>query len=157
MISWDDQSRSGASHRTVRGLQALLAREQGWETSKKCGWLQCRARIQPPQGLVCLSFTHAGPFSRAHWRAWQDHVQSPTCTGEPPGSGQWGPGHWLLSGQGVPQVPRPEAGLCLPQMHLLEGSVGVHRSLAYVPQQAWIFSGSVRENILLGRQYDKAR
>lgn len=57
----------------------------------------------------------------------------------------------------MPLAPRPEAGLCLLQMHLLEGSVGAHRSLAYVPQQAWIFSGSVRENILLGRQYDKAR
>ncbi|KAF6287407.1 ATP binding cassette subfamily C member 11 [Rhinolophus ferrumequinum] len=44
----------------------------------------------------------------------------------------------------------------LGEMHLLEGSVGVHRSLAYVPQQAWIVPGSVRENILLGRQYDKA-
>ncbi|XP_044787151.2 ATP-binding cassette sub-family C member 11 isoform X3 [Bubalus bubalis] len=42
------------------------------------------------------------------------------------------------------------------QMHLLEGSVGVHGSLAYVPQQAWIIKGSVRENILMGSQYDKA-
>lgn len=42
-------------------------------------------------------------------------------------------------------------------MHLLEGSVGVHGSLAYVPQQAWIIQGSIRENIILGRQYDKAR
>ncbi|KAM5207787.1 ATP-binding cassette sub-family C member 11 isoform 2-T5 [Hipposideros larvatus] len=45
----------------------------------------------------------------------------------------------------------------LGEMYLLEGSVGVHGSLAYVPQQAWIIPGSVRENILLGRQYDKAR
>ncbi|XP_069405893.1 ATP-binding cassette sub-family C member 11 isoform X2 [Ovis canadensis] len=44
----------------------------------------------------------------------------------------------------------------LGQMHLLEGSVGVHGSLAYVPQQAWIINGSVRENILMGSQYDKA-
>ncbi|XP_020735296.2 ATP-binding cassette sub-family C member 11 isoform X2 [Odocoileus virginianus] len=44
----------------------------------------------------------------------------------------------------------------LGQMHLLEGSVGVHGSLAYVPQQAWIITGSVRENILMGSQYDKA-
>ncbi|XP_055268800.1 ATP-binding cassette sub-family C member 11 isoform X2 [Moschus berezovskii] len=44
----------------------------------------------------------------------------------------------------------------LGQMHLLEGSVGVHGSLAYVPQQAWIIKGSVRENILMGSQYDKA-
>ncbi|XP_038317280.1 ATP-binding cassette sub-family C member 11 isoform X3 [Canis lupus familiaris] len=45
----------------------------------------------------------------------------------------------------------------LGEMHLLEGSVGVHGSLAYVPQQAWIIGGNVRENILMGRQYDKAR
>ncbi|XP_069919261.1 ATP-binding cassette sub-family C member 11 [Oryctolagus cuniculus] len=45
----------------------------------------------------------------------------------------------------------------LGEMHLLRGSVGVQGSLAYVPQQAWIISGSVRENILMGGQYDKAR
>uniref|UniRef100_A0A8C5YEZ8 ATP binding cassette subfamily C member 11 n=1 Tax=Microcebus murinus TaxID=30608 RepID=A0A8C5YEZ8_MICMU len=45
----------------------------------------------------------------------------------------------------------------LGEMHLLEGSVGVHGSLAYVPQQAWIIRGTVRDNILLGGQYDKAR
>ncbi|XP_039098050.1 ATP-binding cassette sub-family C member 11 isoform X2 [Hyaena hyaena] len=45
----------------------------------------------------------------------------------------------------------------LGEMHLLEGSVGVHGSLAYVPQQAWIFGASIRENILMGGQYDRAR
>ncbi|XP_040353882.1 ATP-binding cassette sub-family C member 11 isoform X5 [Herpailurus yagouaroundi] len=45
----------------------------------------------------------------------------------------------------------------LGEMHLLEGSVGVHGSLAYVPQQAWIIRASIRENILMGGQYDKAR
>ncbi|XP_032182404.1 ATP-binding cassette sub-family C member 11 isoform X3 [Mustela erminea] len=44
----------------------------------------------------------------------------------------------------------------LGEMHLLEGSVGMHGSLAYVPQQAWIIGGSIRENILMGGQYDKA-
>ncbi|XP_055089146.1 ATP-binding cassette sub-family C member 11 isoform X1 [Symphalangus syndactylus] len=45
----------------------------------------------------------------------------------------------------------------LEEMHLLEGSVGVQGSLAYVPQQAWIVSGNIRENILMGGPYDKAR
>ncbi|XP_037373973.1 ATP-binding cassette sub-family C member 11 [Talpa occidentalis] len=45
----------------------------------------------------------------------------------------------------------------LGEMYLLEGSVGVHRSLAYVPQQAWIIGASVRENILMGSQFDQAR
>ncbi|XP_049643353.1 ATP-binding cassette sub-family C member 11 [Suncus etruscus] len=45
----------------------------------------------------------------------------------------------------------------LGEMHLLEGSVGVHGNLAYVPQQAWIIEGSIKENILLGNQYNKTR
>ncbi|XP_003792644.1 ATP-binding cassette sub-family C member 11 [Otolemur garnettii] len=45
----------------------------------------------------------------------------------------------------------------LGEMHLIEGSVGVCGTLAYVPQQAWIIQGSVRDNILMGGQYDKAR
>uniref|UniRef100_A0A2K5PR76 ATP binding cassette subfamily C member 11 n=1 Tax=Cebus imitator TaxID=2715852 RepID=A0A2K5PR76_CEBIM len=45
----------------------------------------------------------------------------------------------------------------LGEMHLLEGSVGVQGSLAYVPQQAWIISGNIRENILMGGSYDEAR
>ncbi|KAM5262856.1 ATP-binding cassette sub-family C member 11 [Ctenodactylus gundi] len=44
----------------------------------------------------------------------------------------------------------------LEEMHLVGGSVGVCGSLAYVPQQAWIIGGSVRENILMGGHYDKA-
>ncbi|XP_004704957.1 ATP-binding cassette sub-family C member 11 [Echinops telfairi] len=44
----------------------------------------------------------------------------------------------------------------LGEMYLLEGSVGVQGSLAYVPQQAWIIGDSIRENILMGGQYDKA-
>ncbi|PNI64111.1 ABCC11 isoform 8, partial [Pan troglodytes] len=47
--------------------------------------------------------------------------------------------------------------LVVSKMHLLEGSVGVQGSLAYVPQQAWIVSGNIRENILMGGAYDKAR
>ncbi|XP_060041586.1 ATP-binding cassette sub-family C member 11 isoform X2 [Erinaceus europaeus] len=45
----------------------------------------------------------------------------------------------------------------LGEMHLLEGSVSVHGSLAYVPQQAWIIEGSIRSNILMEDPYDKAR
>uniref|UniRef100_A0A5F5PL22 ATP binding cassette subfamily C member 11 n=1 Tax=Equus caballus TaxID=9796 RepID=A0A5F5PL22_HORSE len=45
----------------------------------------------------------------------------------------------------------------LGEMHLQEGLVGVHGSLAYVPQQPWMIGASIRENILMGVQYDKAR
>ncbi|XP_008579385.1 PREDICTED: multidrug resistance-associated protein 9 [Galeopterus variegatus] len=45
----------------------------------------------------------------------------------------------------------------LGQMQLQKGIVAVHGTLAYVSQQAWIFHGSVRENILFGEKYDHQR
>ena len=41
-------------------------------------------------------------------------------------------------------------------MHLLEGTVGVCGGLAYVPQQAWIIPGSIRDNILMGSKFEEA-
>ncbi|XP_077376249.1 ATP-binding cassette sub-family C member 12 isoform X2 [Festucalex cinctus] len=43
----------------------------------------------------------------------------------------------------------------LEQMHLLEGSVSADGTFAYVSQQAWIFHGTVQENILMGSPMDK--
>ncbi|XP_075392495.1 ATP-binding cassette sub-family C member 12 isoform X3 [Tenrec ecaudatus] len=45
----------------------------------------------------------------------------------------------------------------LGQMQLQEGIVAVNGTLAYVSQQAWIFHGNVRENILFGEKYDHQR
>uniref|UniRef100_G3UKQ2 ATP binding cassette subfamily C member 12 n=1 Tax=Loxodonta africana TaxID=9785 RepID=G3UKQ2_LOXAF len=45
----------------------------------------------------------------------------------------------------------------LGQMQLQEGVVAVSGTLAYVSQQAWIFHGNVRENILFGEKYDHQR
>nr|KAF6405968.1 ATP binding cassette subfamily C member 12 [Molossus molossus] len=45
----------------------------------------------------------------------------------------------------------------LGQMQLQQGVVAVSGTLAYVSQQAWIFHGSVRENILFGAKYDQQR
>ncbi|XP_051946724.1 ATP-binding cassette sub-family C member 12 [Xyrauchen texanus] len=45
----------------------------------------------------------------------------------------------------------------LEQMHLLSGSVSANGTLAYVSQQAWIFHGTVRENILMGEPFDQIR
>ncbi|KAM9493789.1 ATP-binding cassette sub-family C member 12 [Clarias gariepinus] len=45
----------------------------------------------------------------------------------------------------------------LEQMHLQSGSVSVNGTLAYVSQQAWIFHGSVRDNILMGEPFDQDR
>ncbi|XP_060041595.1 ATP-binding cassette sub-family C member 12 isoform X4 [Erinaceus europaeus] len=42
-------------------------------------------------------------------------------------------------------------------MQLQQGIVAVSGTLAYVSQQAWIFHGSVRENILFGEKYDHHR
>ncbi|XP_036296981.1 ATP-binding cassette sub-family C member 12 [Pipistrellus kuhlii] len=45
----------------------------------------------------------------------------------------------------------------LGQMQLQQGVVAVSGTLAYVSQQAWIFHGSVRDNILFGAKYDHQR
>ncbi|XP_057156088.2 ATP-binding cassette sub-family C member 12 isoform X15 [Pan paniscus] len=45
----------------------------------------------------------------------------------------------------------------LGQMQLQKGVVAVNGTLAYVSQQAWIFHGNVRENILFGEKYDHQR
>ncbi|XP_068840293.1 ATP-binding cassette sub-family C member 4-like isoform X2 [Capricornis sumatraensis] len=38
-----------------------------------------------------------------------------------------------------------------------QGQVSVHGRIAYVPQQPWVFSGTVRSNILFGKKYEKDR
>lgn len=43
------------------------------------------------------------------------------------------------------------------QMHLREGSLTADGTFAYVSQQAWIFHGSVKENILMGEAYNKSK
>ncbi|XP_040898421.1 ATP-binding cassette sub-family C member 12 [Toxotes jaculatrix] len=45
----------------------------------------------------------------------------------------------------------------LEQMHLLEGSLTADGTFAYVSQQAWIFHGTVQENILMGEPLDQAK
>ena len=39
----------------------------------------------------------------------------------------------------------------------LKGTVEVGGTLAYVPQQAWIFNATVKENILFGKPFDRDR
>ncbi|KAI5626170.1 multidrug resistance-associated protein 9, partial [Silurus asotus] len=45
----------------------------------------------------------------------------------------------------------------LEQMHLKSGSISINGTLAYVSQQAWIFHGTVQDNILMGETFDQAR
>ena len=39
----------------------------------------------------------------------------------------------------------------------IEGEIRVKGRLAYVPQEAWIFSGSIRENIVFGEEFNEER
>ncbi|XP_069030712.1 ATP-binding cassette sub-family C member 12 [Embiotoca jacksoni] len=45
----------------------------------------------------------------------------------------------------------------LEQMNLLKGSLTADGTFAYVSQQAWIFHGTVQENILMGQPLDQAK
>ncbi|XP_041077297.1 ATP-binding cassette sub-family C member 12-like [Polyodon spathula] len=45
----------------------------------------------------------------------------------------------------------------LGEMYLLRGSVAVDGMFAYVSQQAWIFHATVRDNILMGEDFDEKR
>ncbi|XP_018432035.1 PREDICTED: multidrug resistance-associated protein 5 isoform X1 [Nanorana parkeri] len=45
----------------------------------------------------------------------------------------------------------------LGQMTLLEGSIAVNGSFAYVAQQAWILNATLRDNILFGKEYEEER
>ena len=38
---------------------------------------------------------------------------------------------------------------------LIKGTKTVPNKIAFVPQEAWIFGGTIRENILVGREYQK--
>uniref|UniRef100_A0A3Q2DK98 ATP-binding cassette, sub-family C (CFTR/MRP), member 12 n=1 Tax=Cyprinodon variegatus TaxID=28743 RepID=A0A3Q2DK98_CYPVA len=56
-------------------------------------------------------------------------------------------------------LPKP-AGCCyaiFSTMHLLQGSITADGTFAYVSQQAWIFHGTVQENILMGEPLDQAK
>ncbi|KAF9613747.1 hypothetical protein IFM89_010477 [Coptis chinensis] len=45
----------------------------------------------------------------------------------------------------------------LGEMRLIQGSIYSQGSVAYVPQVPWILSGSIRDNILFGKNYDAKR
>ncbi|XP_078256552.1 ATP-binding cassette sub-family C member 12-like isoform X2 [Rhinoraja longicauda] len=45
----------------------------------------------------------------------------------------------------------------LGEMNLHSGTVAVNGSLAFVSQQAWIFHGTIRENIIFGKTFDNER
>jgi len=49
------------------------------------------------------------------------------------------------------------AGAIIGLVHKTAGSIKVRGSIAYVPQTAWIMNATVKENILFGKPFDKAK
>lgn len=45
----------------------------------------------------------------------------------------------------------------LGELPFKEGSMKVRGRLAYASQQAWVYNGSVQENIIFGKDYDETR
>ena len=45
----------------------------------------------------------------------------------------------------------------LGELPLSAGSVKVSGSIAYASQVPWVFNGTVRQNVLFGRPYDKEK
>lgn len=43
------------------------------------------------------------------------------------------------------------------ELRIIEGSLCIKGSIGYVPQQAWIFSGSVKQNIVFGQAFEEDR
>ena len=45
----------------------------------------------------------------------------------------------------------------LHELPVNKGSVSVGGTVAYAPQQPWVFSASIQQNILFGQLFDKER
>lgn len=43
------------------------------------------------------------------------------------------------------------------EIPIIEGNVKVRGTVSYVSQEVWIFSGTVRQNILFGKDYDEKK
>ena len=47
--------------------------------------------------------------------------------------------------------------MMLGELRITKGSLKIKGRIGYVPQQAWVFSGSVRQNIVFGQTFDAER
>jgi hypothetical protein len=45
----------------------------------------------------------------------------------------------------------------LEELNIVEGSLEVKGSVFYVPQEPWIFSGTIKQNIIFGKVFDKEK
>ena len=42
-------------------------------------------------------------------------------------------------------------------MSITSGNVNIHGTISYVPQEPWVYSGTVRDNVLFGKEFDEKR
>ena len=47
--------------------------------------------------------------------------------------------------------------MLLAELHITKGHLRIKGQIGYVPQQAWVFSGSVRQNIVFGQTFEEER
>jgi len=47
--------------------------------------------------------------------------------------------------------------MMLAELRITKGHLCIRGRIGYVPQQAWVFSGSVRENIVFGQPFEEDR
>ena len=47
--------------------------------------------------------------------------------------------------------------MMLAELRITKGHLRIRGQIGYVPQQAWIFSGSVRQNIVFGQTFEEDR
>ncbi|KAJ6665948.1 hypothetical protein lerEdw1_000851 [Lerista edwardsae] len=122
------------------------------------------AEIPPPYVITLKGSPNAVEFEDATL-SWERSLEESTQVSK----------EAILNGKSVSRYPsatgsqsqeseksRSRVALCaisfvVEKMQLHEGTVSVDGTLAYVPQQAWIFHGTVQENILFGEAYDKER
>jgi len=45
----------------------------------------------------------------------------------------------------------------LKEMYIEKGSMNVLGTIAYAAQQPWIFSSTIRQNIIFGKEFDKTK
>lgn len=45
----------------------------------------------------------------------------------------------------------------LGEIPVANGHINIEKKIGYASQQAWVFSGTLRENILFGKEYDERR
>uniref|UniRef100_A0A8B9Y353 ATP binding cassette subfamily C member 4 n=1 Tax=Bos mutus grunniens TaxID=30521 RepID=A0A8B9Y353_BOSMU len=107
---------------------------------------QCYAQL-PPDGEIIVDVQDLTGF-------WEKASETPTLQGL---SFTVRPGELLAVVGPVGAGKSSLLSAVLGELPLSQGKVSVHGRIAYVSQQPWVFSGTVRSNILFGKKYEKER